>query len=265
MGCGGFFTKAAGGYSGYGKKARLEWMYEQLVETYNDSSDPENQQIDIIGFSRGAALAREFANMIAERGIPINNTPNIPNNLIFRRGSSVRIRFLGVFDTVASFGQPGNKINIGVRLDLPANVDHVAHALSAHEVRSKFPLTRFAPGPNVTEMWFAGVHADVGGGHQNHGKNKKLEQGYVALWWMHQQAVAAGVPMKPFPAEYMDAINAYQQKIGPNAPLWSADREDMLVVAPQHDSTDPPQYWPDKAKKWLRSSLRRNPYVRKVY
>ncbi len=72
-------------------------------------------------------------------------------------------------------------------------------------------------------------------------------------------------PMKPFPAKYMDAINAYQQRIGPNAPLWSADREDMLGVAPQHDSTDPPQYWPDKAKKWLRSSLRRNPYVRKVY
>ena len=37
------------------------------------------------------------------------------------------IRFLGLWDLVASFGIPGNKINLGYQLTVPAVVEHCYH------------------------------------------------------------------------------------------------------------------------------------------
>lgn len=67
-----------------------------------------DQIIDIIGFSRGAALALEFANEIRDKGMDSNKT--------------VSIRFLGIWDTVGSFGLPGNNINLGHKLSMPTGV-----------------------------------------------------------------------------------------------------------------------------------------------
>ncbi|MGB6335856.1 MAG: RHS repeat-associated core domain-containing protein, partial [Thermoanaerobaculia bacterium] len=75
-------TKILGGVAGAGGLSRLEWMYKRLVEAYNAG----DHDIDIIGFSRGAALARAFANMIHERGIPDWSSRRTEHIYVERRG-----------------------------------------------------------------------------------------------------------------------------------------------------------------------------------
>ena len=242
-----------GGAFGAGGRERLEQMYKDLVITYN-TPDPtgENQQIDIFGFSRGAALARAFASMIREHDIPLKGGGRI-------EGKDVKIRFLGVFDTVASFGWPGNDINVGYELGLPDTVESAAHAVSRHDVRSKFPVTLFADDPRVSQVWVAGVHSDDGGAYPT-----ARAQGYVSLYWMWIQAADAGVPLANFPEDYYTAIQRYRLKNGFDTPLWSSNPAD-ITVEPYHDSAVGPLYFGDRVKRWLRPMLGDDRYKRKSY
>ena len=132
--------------------------------------------VDIVGFSRGAALSMSFANRIAAE---------IP-------GQS--IRFVGLFDVVGQFGLPGRDVNAGHVLTLPANVKCCRHAMALDETRALFPLTRLCdaagkPADSLVELWFRGVHSDVGGGNGNRGLN------WLALHWMFLNARRAGLPI----------------------------------------------------------------------
>ncbi len=141
-----------------------------------------DEHIDIVGFSRGAALAVHFANIIADEGVEV-------------RGQVVRpsVRFLGVWDIVAAFGIPinlpglnFNRINLGYKLSLAKCVRHCYHALALDEARQSFRPTRVPAG---CEVWFRGVHSDVGGGNDNHALND------ITLRWMLRKAIASGLPM----------------------------------------------------------------------
>ena len=88
-------------------------MLRALIQEYKNG----NTVIDIIGFSRGAALAREFANMINEGSFFTGNYQHEWNRygrLFTRRvfQKCPEVRFLGIFDTVASFGMPGNDVDV---------------------------------------------------------------------------------------------------------------------------------------------------------
>jgi uncharacterized protein (DUF2235 family) len=116
-------------------------------------------RIYIFGFSRGAAIARDLTNLIKDRGI--KGDWNVP------------IELLGLWDTVAAFGIPIDIIglptqstNLGKKLDIPSNVKNTYHLLAIDEQRTPFIPTLVAAAPNVEEVWFAGVHADVGGGYE---------------------------------------------------------------------------------------------------
>jgi hypothetical protein len=253
VGTGGKVDSITGGAFGAGGQERLEAMYQDLVEAYNTPDvTGERQQIDIFGFSRGAALARAFANIIRERGIPLEGGGYV-------KGEDVNIRFLGVFDTVASFGWPGNDINVGYELGLPDTVKSAAHVVSRHDVRSKFPVTLFADDPRVSQVWVAGVHSDVGGAYP-----KGKVQGYVALYWMWSQAQNAGVPLADFPVSYYNAIQQYRLRIGFETPLWSPN-PDEITVEPYHDSAVGPLYFGDRVKRWLRPLFGSDRYKRKKY
>lgn len=95
---------------GAGAKERVDEAYGRLKKNFNDG----DKIIDIVGFSRGAAIALDFANTIADKARKGEDAPPI--------------RFLGLWDTVASFGAPGNDVNIGFKLDVPRNVEHCCHA-----------------------------------------------------------------------------------------------------------------------------------------
>ncbi len=79
-----------------------------------------DREIDIVGFSRGAALAVHFANVVGDSGVTVNGVRENP-----------AIRFLGVFDVVAAFGIPidiglsFNRINLGYKLGLAKAVNIV--------------------------------------------------------------------------------------------------------------------------------------------
>jgi RHS repeat-associated protein len=216
VGTGGFLDRGpVGGLAGAGGQIRLDDMYWALVDIYNSG----DTTIDIFGFSRGAALARAFANMVATRGIPIRGQYETWLDRAGRahRGTKVvypRIRFLGIFDTVASFGLPGNSINWGFPtpydLRIPESVQLTAHATARDDMRGMFPLTSiYALDEAIdlsrkVERSFPGAHADVGGGLKSY-----PQASYAPLRWMWEQGngLTAGGMFAPLPQHISDFLS----------------------------------------------------------
>jgi uncharacterized protein (DUF2235 family) len=171
----GFLGRVVGGGFGAGGRNRVNAAYDHLQDTWRPG-----EPIDVVGFSRGSAVALDFVNRIAERRHE-RGAPQPP------------IRFMGLFDTVAAFGLPNVglveeiDLNIGHDLRLPrGGVQHCFHALALDECREAFGVTRLN---GAHEVWFRGCHSDVGGGNGN----TKLSM--VALRWMLRKAALCGVPI----------------------------------------------------------------------
>ncbi len=112
-------------------------------------------RIVIFGFSRGAALARKFATLLLDAD---------------ERRS---VDFLGVFDTVAAMGGlRGGEVEMEAG-GLHPRVRRAVHAVAIDEDRAAFAPTLIQVDPGdrerATEIWFPGVHSDVGGGYWNDG------------------------------------------------------------------------------------------------
>ncbi|HLU16207.1 MAG TPA: DUF2235 domain-containing protein [Burkholderiaceae bacterium] len=173
-----------------------KWL---LLELSRPAAATEVTPIDILGFSRGAALARHFGNMISQhthQGLFQFNDP-----IYGAVSACVDLRFMGLFDTVAQFGVAGSR-NHNYDLGIAAGWEWVAHAVAMHERRWLYPLTSAgsALSHNVVEAPFIGAHADIGGGIVSVGQNTPADSGdlsNVALQWMLWQARAASVPMAP--------------------------------------------------------------------
>lgn len=158
--------------------------------------------LDVVGFSRGAALARHFGNRVAQHLRDGRFWLQDP-----QRGtlsSCVDLRFMGLFDTVAQFNVLGAG-NAAFDLTIAPAWKWVAHAVALHEHRWLFPLTSARGtqvGGNVVERAFVGAHADIGGGYLTREASPGSTPGdlsQVALAWMHWQAKAAGVPLEAGP------------------------------------------------------------------
>lgn len=160
--------------------------------------------IDVFGFSRGAAEARVFCHWLDEL---------FQGNRLF--GVQAHIRFVGLFDTVASVGVPTSATPFtdghmdwadAPNLVIPRRVGHCEHYIAAHENRGSFPVDSVArpggglPG-NCRECVFPGMHSDVGGGYtpQEQGRgprsdnSEKLSQ--LPLNRMYEAARAGRVPL----------------------------------------------------------------------
>ncbi|MEX2474505.1 type VI secretion system PAAR protein [Marinobacter sp.] len=149
--------------------------------------EPTELELDVFGFSRGAALARYFVNLVNEWPatlmFPEINGPDLfapaiklSNVKTFPADVKARVRFVGLFDTVGSFYLPGNDRNLDFNLHLGAeSADHVVHLTAYHEIRKNFPLSsiRGASGlpANFMEQSLPGAHSDVGGGYENPDKD----------------------------------------------------------------------------------------------
>ncbi|MGE4123811.1 MAG: DUF2235 domain-containing protein [Pusillimonas sp.] len=175
----------------------LEAQWQALLDTLAATpADPTQAvPIDIIGYSRGAALARHFGNQVSQH---LSNGQFSYHDQ--QRGlvtACVDLRFMGVFDTVAQFGLNGSG-NSAYDLTVDAGWQWVAHAVALHERRWLFPLTSAADtqAGNVVEAAFVGAHADIGGGVFFDGEGQASQRGDlsdVSLNWMLWQARAAGV------------------------------------------------------------------------
>jgi hypothetical protein len=173
----GMVGKIVGGAFGVGGHDRIAAAKADMAARFAAG----DRDIDIVGFSRGAALAVDFANVVTDDGVVVNGVQEKPP-----------VRFLGVWDIVAAFGIPidlgfsFNRINLGYKLGLPKSVQYCYHALALDEARKAFRPTRVREG---YEVWFRGVHSDVGGGNNNHALND------ITLRWMLRKAIASGLPM----------------------------------------------------------------------
>ncbi|MCW8197062.1 hypothetical protein D8B23_01150, partial [Verminephrobacter aporrectodeae subsp. tuberculatae] len=191
---------------------RIERMVEYFNAEAKNTKENETMQVDIIGFSRGAAQARDFANRIAEK-TDSNGWYRYKNDKtdekICRR---VNFRFMGLWDTVLSANFSSHQ---NYQLAIPAQFSYVAHAVALNEHRGnilpgdrptstgesalgEFPLesimgTEIPKDKTRIERGFIGSHADIGGGY----KDDSLSS--VALAWMVEQARSAGVEMTKEP------------------------------------------------------------------
>jgi uncharacterized protein (DUF2235 family) len=149
----------------------------EALDRLENNQEAGDTEIHIAGFSRGAALALSFANEIAHKY------------------PTLVVGFVGLFDVVGQFGLPGREINAGHDLRRPPTASRICHAMALDETRVFFPLTRVSRNgeadPQVVEVWFRGVHSDVGGGNNNRTLN------WVALHWMFQEAIRYGLPIDP--------------------------------------------------------------------
>ena len=196
-------------------KEKVSTAYAHLMEVWEPGD-----RVFLFGFSRGAYTARMLAAVLYALGLlPKGNTQLLP--YVMRLFGSLRqtssgdywhvlnsfrqsfareipdrddarfpVHFLGVWDTVSSVGWIWNAPAYPFTAKLP-NVGIVRHAVSIDERRWFFRQNRITPqdGQDAKEVWFAGVHSDVGGGYPE-------EQG--GLWrvtfeWMLNEARTAGL------------------------------------------------------------------------
>ncbi len=107
---------------------------------------------------------------------------------------------------------------------LHANVEAAYHALAIDERRRPFVptlWTTFAPGQEVEQVWFAGVHGDVGGGYAETGLSD------ITLGWMIAKASAKGLVFDAAAlARYVppQAAHALDRMHDSWSPLWGFPR-----------------------------------------
>lgn len=144
------------GYSGYSSDDKLAKAYDFINKTIVDST--KEYDFYVYGFSRGSMLARALCNEL------LSSDSKVQGN--------IRIKFLGVFDTVES--APFNDYNVTV---LPGT-ERALHLCAVNECRYFFPLTGFFEDSKNwedtksdtedsvwKEIFVPGAHADVGGGY----------------------------------------------------------------------------------------------------
>ena len=235
---------ALGGAFGWGLKRNVLDIYRYACRNFQ-----EGDAIYAFGFSRGAFTARLVVALIASEGlVRSENEADLQRKTAaayrhFREGLlprrlqwptklgrrlrdalmspwrerydsaenlRTRIRFVGVWDTVAAYGGPIVEVTRAVdnwffplsmpdyRLD--EHVDCARHALAIDDDRDAFqPLLwdevheatliaekKVAP-DRLQQVWFTGMHADVGGGYPDESLS------YIPLLWMMEQAERAGL------------------------------------------------------------------------
>ncbi len=190
-------------------------------------------EIFVFGFSRGAFTARSLCGYLHAVGLLKREHCNAENEarawnyyrtppddrlsaewLSFRQPLDqperslvhddryVRVRVLGVFDTVGALGIPALGFNRFNRskyqfhdTDVKSTVDIRLHALAIDEPRPEFPPTLWTkPKFRVIDdkrspteqVWFPGAHSDIGGGYV---KWNRLEIGlsHLTIAWMLQR------------------------------------------------------------------------------
>ncbi|MGW5640279.1 DUF2235 domain-containing protein, partial [Streptomyces sp. NPDC003832] len=204
--------RVRGGAFGVGLSRNVVDAYRFLVETY----EPDDE-LFLFGFSRGAFTARSLAGLIRNGGILRRDhadripqawalyrdrieQPNGAAATLFRRSYAreTEIRFIGVWDTVGSLGIPyAGRLNrrwAFHNTELSSWVKAAFHALAVDEQRSAFRPTLWhqqpgaaQQGQELKQVWFAGVHCDVGGSYKETGLSD------ITLLWMVDQARRYGL------------------------------------------------------------------------
>jgi uncharacterized protein (DUF2235 family) len=207
-----------GGVTGQGLFEKVQNGYEFIAYVW----DP-GDEIYIFGFSRGAYTARSLGGMLAGFGVPCKNFDNMTVQKIFGAYrqtdqalrakmkedlhaeydlAPARVRMIGVWDTVGSLGVPGILFNMlhkkkygFLDTQLHPCVQNAYHAVCIDERRLQFTPTLWTNADGsmrsndhqVQQVWFSGVHCDVGGGYED------CQLSEISLGWMMKKAIECGL------------------------------------------------------------------------
>ena len=197
---------------GAGVRQNLAEAYTFLMQHWEPGD-----RLFLFGFSRGAFAARALAGLIHRAGVFRVGSENLVQyavgNYTGRRGDwsdddwkqidrmcaafahihdgsrSASVHFLGLWDTVRAAGILRRSTTWPYTRQLP-NVKHAWHAMSIDEKRRPYReyVIHATDRTDVREVWFAGVHSDVGGTFID---DSRLAE--IALKWMVDGARAQGL------------------------------------------------------------------------
>ncbi|MDQ1485071.1 MAG: hypothetical protein QOJ62_764 [Actinomycetota bacterium] len=216
-------SKLAGLVIGLGLRTNLSEAYTYVMQNYE-----AGDRLFFFGFSRGAYTVRALAGLLKAAGLLRRGSENLVpyavgvyarnkdwsrddwNQLHQFAGAFSRkvdertgipVHFMGVWDSVKAAGLFRWNLRWLYTRQIP-NVRTVRHAVSIDEKRrpyQQYLITAPAepPVPVVEEVWFAGVHSDVGGTFED---DPRLS--HIALKWIVDGALDAGILLKK---------NAYQR------------------------------------------------------
>ena len=215
VGTGNLVDRFSGGALGEGLEDNIHDAYRFLVANYEPGDE-----LYFFGFSRGAFTSRSIVGMIRKCGIlgrehvrhyqdaitvyRSDQHPDDPGPVALRTRYSIcgaediRVRFIGVWDTVGSLGIPLRGLRSLTRgkyqfhdTQLSGTVQHAYHALAVDEHRAPFEPAVWTykpkPGQVVEQVWFCGAHSDVGGGYP------EVDLSDITLDWMVEKSRGAGL------------------------------------------------------------------------
>ena len=206
VGTDGWYDLKLGGFHGKGLSQNVREAYDFLKDAYRDGD-----KVFLFGFSRGAFTARSLAGLLYRCGLGAANTDEIYDAYRNRDGDAMAafkrahtrcpVEMIGVWDTVGALGIPvaflrGASADVFSFHDTKLN-DEVAfacHALAIDERRESFEPTLWTETPDnrhrIRQVWFAGVHSDIGGGYEDRHHSD------IALKWMVDQATQRGLKLR---------------------------------------------------------------------
>src|SRR5579862_9399075 len=209
--------KLAGGAFGAGLFQKIKDGYTKIAQVYE-----ANDEIFLFGFSRGAYTARCLAGMIAVCGLPTADFSDAVVETAFQAYRNkdqragllaqlnqtcdlfdAKLTMVGVWDTVGSLGIPAIFGGVSPLIygfldtNLHPDVLNAYHAMAIDERRVEFPATLWTPpnppvpGQTIEQVWFCGVHCDVGGSYPDDPNGTALSD--LTLAWMMSKASALGL------------------------------------------------------------------------
>lgn len=218
-----WLSRTFGSAFGAGMRTNLEEAYTFLINHWKPHDD-----IFVFGFSRGAYCARAVTGLLHLIGALRPGSDNLVRYAVsnyarekptwqkndwqqaheFAKAMSqyvdghitVPVKYLCIWDTVKAPGVLWRSMEWPFTRQLP-NVTAGRHAVSIDEKRRPFReylVTQKEGHKTIEEVWFAGVHSDIGGGYED---EPRLCD--IALNWMAKGAKEAGLITRddlPLPA-----------------------------------------------------------------
>ncbi len=283
-GLGSYHSSMSAGATGRGIHKNILDGYRYIVQNY-----ASGDKIYLFGFSRGAytvralcglinncgILKRPEANRIAEawdiyKSPHKNKHPDGAESVKFRGEHCHRSRvvhFVGVWDTVGALGIPFSLMGLFEGKDefydtkMGSNVSFARHALAIDEQREDFEPTIWSSreGVDLKQVWFAGVHADVGGSYP-----PDKDSGYIAadapLKWMLEEAKSEGLKIEPhIAAELTDGVKGGTHRSRNHVYRFKTPLHRPLIVADK-----PTRIHPSVKERYLSDSGYRPPQLKEL-
>ena len=202
-----------------------KYANEQKVYSFSEVDNSLKQHrlikkinISTFGFSRGAALARAFTNQFMWQ------CESDCNGLTYSAEKyPIEFKFMGIFDSVASFGLPATNLNNnltfkGRDLVIDERVKMCVHYIAGNELRFAFPVDLIheknseITNPNRKEIVYPGMHSDVGGGYTPGSQSVNDNFARIPLKDMLTEAVNSGVRMYDYDELKQKHVKVFEQQ-----------------------------------------------------